>query len=117
MGTTRIHSGGALLVSALIVAGIMACAPRNDVPPAPVPVDVTSLAPCFHEDGASPDADGTAQTYPCVWDGATRGDGPGAGQYTGSRWLVYVSGQCPATYVQPSEGIRCLDVREWLDPS
>lgn len=100
----------ALASVALGAALVTACQPTA----LPARLDLATVAPCAHEDGVTPGSDGLAQTYPCVWDGATAGEGPGAGQYAGPRWLLYVAGPCPVPTVQPDEAVRCFDVREYV---
>lgn len=68
--------------------------------------EMGDIRPCATEDGAAP-----SQTYPCVWDGLTRGNG----EYAGPRFIVYYRGidatGCP---VAPHHDVRCYDVdAEW----
>ena len=110
----RVASGvGSFVLACVALATALVAACQGAEVPAPR-LDLGTVAPCAHEDGVTPGPDGLAQTYPCVWDGATAGEGPGAGQYAGPRWLLYVAGPCPVPTVQPSDGVRCFDVREYV---
>lgn len=96
----------ALLTMAVIIVAVAAMMLTACSRPAPAPLNLATVAPCEFEDGG-----GAAQTYPCVWDAATRGNtiyGPNA-----PRWYLYVDADCPTATVQPFDDMLCFDTREW----
>lgn len=118
IGTSRVSTTGAIVsVVALFVGLVLAAC--NPLTPAPTPdqsgpsvvitapVDVTTLAPCAHEYGPSPDG-----AVPCVWDAAEQGiQGPNGYKV---RWLLYAADDlCPIATVQSSSDVACVRRSDW----
>ena len=114
-GTSTTRAGALVSLVALVVGLILtAC---NPYPPAPersgpavvvtAPVDVTTVAPCAHEYGPSPDG-----VVPCVWDAAEQGiQGPNGYRV---RWLYYAADNtCPIATVQGSADVACVRRSDW----
>jgi hypothetical protein len=77
----------------------------------PVPVDLNAIPICATMDGAAP-----GQAYPCVWEEAHEEARP----YPGIRWVWYVRDYCPSLVALPEQvgdGVKCIDVRQWITVS
>lgn len=99
----------ALTVGVLMLAGCgKSLVPITGEVPA---TDLNTLPLCATPDGAAP-----GQTYPCVWEEAHEDARP----YPGIRWVWYVQDYCPSLAALPEQvgdGVKCIDVREWITVS